>query len=83
MNTAELKNYLHKFIVETNDASVLKQAKEYLLSLTSKDADWYDDLNEQEKQSIERGLNDLKNGNTHTSEEVRKSIRQRIENKSA
>lgn len=83
MNTAELKNYLHKFIVETNDANVLKQAKEYLLSLTSKDADWYDDLNEQEKQAIEKGLNDIESGKTHSSEDVRKSIRQRIENKSA
>lgn len=82
MNTAELKNYLHKFIVETNDANVLEQVKEYLHSLTAKDADWYDDLNEQEKQAIEKGLDDLENGKTHSSEDVRKSIRRRIENKS-
>ncbi len=82
MNTAELKNYLHKFIVETNDVKVLKQVKEYLLSLSAKKGDWYDDLSKEEKRAIDKGLNDLKKGNTHSSDDVRKSIRKRIENKS-
>lgn len=82
MNAAELKNYLHKFIVETNDVKVLKQVKEYLLSLSAKNSDWYDDLSKEEKRAIDKGLNDLKKGKTHSSEDVRKSIRKRIENKS-
>ena len=46
-------------------------------------SDWYNDISQQEKRAINKGLNDLENGKTHTSEDVRKSIRQRIENKSA
>lgn len=83
MNTAELKNFLHKFIVETNDDNVLTQAAEYFRNLRTKNTDWWDELSEESKQAIEIGLKDLKNGNTHSSNDVRKSIRQRIENRSA
>ncbi|MCC7453187.1 MAG: hypothetical protein IT222_03385 [Crocinitomix sp.] len=45
--------------------------------------DWYDDLSKEEKRAIQKGLNDLKKGNTHSSDDVRKSILKRIENKSS
>ena len=45
--------------------------------------DWYDDLSKEEKGAIDKGLSDLTKGNTHSSEDVRKSIRKRIENKSS
>ena len=83
MSTAELKNVLHKFIVETNDDNVLTQAAEYFRNLRTKNSDWWDELSEESRKAIEAGLKDLKNGNTHSSQDVRKSVRQRIENRSA
>ena len=41
-------------------------------------ADWYDNLDLENKASIEKGLSDIKNNNVHTDEEVRISIRERI-----
>ena len=44
--------------------------------------DWYDDLSKDEKRAIQKGLNERNNGNSHLSDDFRKSIRKRIENKS-
>ncbi len=33
MSTAELKNYLHQLIVETNDTAILKKVQDYFKSL--------------------------------------------------
>ena len=41
-------------------------------------ADWYDNLDLENKASIEKGLSDIKNNNVHADEEVRISIRERI-----
>lgn len=46
----------------------------------TKTTDWWNEISEQNKASIERGLDDLDNGRVHTDEEVRKSVRQRILN---
>ncbi len=46
----------------------------------SKTVDWWDELSQENKKAINKGLKDLENGNTHTDEEVRKSIHQRILN---
>jgi len=81
MTTAELKSDLHKFIVEINDVSVLTQMREYLKNaVKSQTADWYNELSIEQIESINKGLTDLENGNTHKDEDVRKSIHQRILN---
>ena len=41
-------------------------------------SDCYDNLDLENKASIEKGLSDIKNNNVHTDEEVRISIRERI-----
>ncbi|MCF8298595.1 MAG: hypothetical protein K9J13_13695 [Saprospiraceae bacterium] len=46
----------------------------------SQTVDWWDELSDENKKAINKGLNDLEKGNTHTDEEVRKSIHQRILN---
>lgn len=43
--------------------------------------DWYDELTPEQIKDIEQGLDDLKNGRTYTSEEVRKRIKAKIESK--
>ena len=42
--------------------------------------DWYDELSQEQIKSINKGLEDLENGNIHKDEDVRKSIHQRILN---
>jgi hypothetical protein len=46
----------------------------------TKATDWYDELTAENKASIDRGLDDLKNDRIHSDEEVRKSVRERILN---
>jgi predicted transcriptional regulator len=49
-------------------------AEEVLLNiellLSKNDQDWYDNLSKDQKESIERGLNDIKNGNVFTHDSV-------------
>ncbi len=79
MNTSELKNDLHKFIVETNDITILSKVKEYVSSLRKESSDWWDEMTEEDKSSVQRGLDDLEAGRVHSDEDVRRSIRQKIE----
>ena len=46
----------------------------------SKTTDWWDELNFKQKESINKGIEDLENGNTYADEDVRKNIHQRIIN---
>ena len=62
MSTAEIKNYLHEFIVETNDADVLTEIKAYFKQLTAKKSDWWDELTEKQQESVNIGLNQLEKG---------------------
>lgn len=45
----------------------------------SKITDWYEELTNENKHSVQRGLNDLENGNNFSNEDISKSIRQRIQ----
>lgn len=63
MNTQGLKSELLKFIKETEDPNILKKVSEYVSSLRkSKEFDWADDLNVEQIKSIQKGLDDVKNG---------------------
>jgi len=46
----------------------------------SKTTDWYDELNFKQKESINKGIEDLENGDTYADEDVRGAIHQRIIN---
>lgn len=35
LTTAELKNILHKLVVETNDTEILKKVKEFIIKISS------------------------------------------------
>ena len=61
-NTAEIKNYLHKLIVETADISILNKVQAYFTTLKSKNVDWWDTVSDQEKEAITIGLKQLKDG---------------------
>ena len=63
MSVAELKNDLHRMIVETDDPEILAQIAALFASLLG-EADWWDSLSNEEKQRIEQGAADARAGQT-------------------
>ena len=61
MNTLELKTELNQMIMSTDDSTILEQVKSYFIDLTS-EKNWYDNLTEQQKASIQQGMADAKAG---------------------
>ncbi len=76
MSTAEIKNDLHRMVVETEDINILQKIKAIFNSLIKDEssADWWDIISDHEKASIKKGLQQLKNGERIPHAEVRKEI---------
>ena len=73
-NTSEIKNYLHKLIVETDDENILSKVQTYFTTLKSKNVDWWDTISDREKEAINTGLQQLENGETIPHQEVIKEV---------
>jgi len=73
-NTAEIKNYLHKLVVETDDVNILTQIKDYFKQLKSKKTDWYDELTKQQKEDIETSRKQFREGKGIPHSEVQKEV---------
>jgi len=73
-NTAEMKNYLHKLIVETDDENILTKVQAYFITLKEKNIDWWDMIPDQEKKDINKGLLQLENGEGIPDEEVKRKV---------
>jgi predicted transcriptional regulator len=73
-STAEIKNYLHKLIVETDDESILSEVQAYFTSLKSKNVDWWDTISDKEKEAVDIGLQQLENGEGIPHEEVKRKV---------
>jgi len=71
-STAEIKNHLHKLIVETDDESILNKVQAYFTTLKGKTIDWWDMISDQEKEAINIGLQQLENGEGIPQEEVKR-----------
>lgn len=76
MNTgsAEIKDYLHKLIVETDDINILSKVQAYFTTLKSKNVDWWDMISDQEKEAINTGLKQLENGEGISHKEVKNKV---------
>lgn len=61
-NTASLKNNLHRLIVETDDEAILKKVQAYFDTLKFSQSDWWDALSDAELELIQRGIDQLDNG---------------------
>ena len=72
-NIAEIKDYLHKLIVETDDENILNKVQAYFTALRSKDIDWWDTISEAEKEAIQLGIKQLENGQGILHSEVKLS----------
>ncbi|MFM9951448.1 MAG: hypothetical protein ACKV1O_26170 [Saprospiraceae bacterium] len=76
--SAILKNELHRLVVETDNPQVLRQVKsifEILLHSDEKE-DWWDILSEKEKMLVQKGLQQLDNGERIPHQVVRQEINQ-------
>ena len=73
MNT-ELKNHLHKLIVETDYLDVLIKIQSYFRTLKTKNSDWWDGLNDSTKKEIEEGVQQADNGDLIDHKDARKRI---------
>ena len=71
---AEIKNDLHRMVVETNDPEVLEQIAFLFAALRDEKGLW-DTLSAGEKAKIQKGLEDLHSGRTKSHEEVRAKVR--------
>jgi predicted transcriptional regulator len=79
MSTVELKLSLHQLIDGVSDNSVLEAVYTLLSKATAnQEEDWYNLLSEAEKASIERGLDDLKNGRVVSNEVAMKRISEKV-----
>lgn len=71
MNIQTEKLGLIEWISKLNDTSIIEKLKS-IKEDYSKSKDWWDSLNREEIESIERGLKDLKDGRVHSHETARK-----------
>ena len=71
MNIQTEKLGLIEWISKLNDSSIIEKLKS-IKEDYSRSRDWWDSLNKEELDSIERGLKDLKEGKVHSHETARK-----------
>ena len=71
MNIQTEKLGLIEWISKLNDTSIIEKLRS-IKEDYSRSKDWWDSLNKEELESIERGLKDLKDGKVHSHETARK-----------
>jgi hypothetical protein len=71
MNIQAEKLGLIEWLSKLNDISIIEKLKA-IKDDYSKSKDWWDTLNKEELESIERGLKDLDEGKIHSHETARK-----------
>ena len=81
MSVAEVKSLIHKLVVETDDINILHQVADFFNTIKVKNADWWDELSEQLKALIEKGKQELENGQGIPHDEVRQEINKILKQK--
>lgn len=75
MSTAELKYSIIELISSINDESKLRMIYQ---SISSDSKDWWEDLTEDQKASVERGLEDIKHGRITPHDQAMAELREHI-----
>ena len=75
VTTAEIKNNLHRMVVETEDRMILEQIIALFASLRE-EKNWADMISQREKSLIEKGRKDMAEGKMVARSEVRDQTRQ-------
>ncbi len=82
MTTIQLKDELHQIIDSIDDVGILKAIRVLLQKQTKNtESDFWDDLPENVKESILRGLQQIENGETISHENVLQEIREKYQSK--
>lgn len=72
---SERKIDVTKLVMAIEDAAVLDEIYAILLNAADNEANWYENLDAEDKASIERGRADIAAGRVHTTEEVMREAR--------
>lgn len=78
MTTAEIKGILQKWIAETDDKNLLTKVQTYFSMLKTRDADWWDMMDDYQKKEIETGLTQLNEGKGIPYEKVKEKAKKMI-----
>lgn len=70
MTTAKLKSDLFRYIDEINDKNILSALLNLLSSKRKNKKDFWDELNEQERNEILKAIQDLDNGHSYSFHDV-------------
>lgn len=82
MSIAEIKNNLHKLVVETNDEKILKTIQKIFNELNNEEeSDWWEELNEKDKKNINRGLKESEEGIFVSDDDVKERIKKLYKSK--
>lgn len=73
MSVLELKNDLHRLVVNTEDEIILENVRAYFLNLTSHE-DWWDKLSDAQYQFVKDSIKQLDNGQISTHNVVREHV---------
>ena len=74
MSVAEIKNNLHRMVVETDDPEILAQIAALFASLLG-EQDWWDLLSNEEKKKIELGEEDSEAGRSAPYSQVKERVK--------
>ena len=74
MSVAELKNNLHRMVVETEDPEILAQIAALFTSLLGEE-DWWDSLSNEQKKKIEEGEADSEAGRSAPYSQVKERVK--------
>ncbi len=83
MSTAEVKSLIHKLVVETDDLDVLEQVVNFFKVIKTKHSDWWDTISEEQKTLIQKGIEQMKQGERISHKEARKEIDNILKQKQA
>jgi len=84
MSSAEIKNHIHRLVVETEDLNVLKAIKEIFEAMRQSDdlkKDWWDELTPNQKKLVTESLNQADTGNVISHKDARNRIADWINSK--
>lgn len=73
----QLEKYkIIEWITSLKDKTMISRLKS--LKEETKDEDWWDELSSAEKEGIQKGLQDIEDGNTISHEEVMNQLKKRV-----
>ncbi|MFK7772034.1 MAG: hypothetical protein AB8F94_07835 [Saprospiraceae bacterium] len=81
MNSSELKEMLHEMLDDINEVEALEKVKNYFFYLKNRKKDWRTQPSDQEKESTEKAIQEIENGEFQTQEKIRKAISSKLKNK--